>query len=95
MYGGLSNLGNATDNNVTITGGTINSSVYGGLARNGTAGTQIAQNNTIRIENTPVFKTDPTKGTVLYGGMVGDGTSYAPTTTLAGAEERATKGNKL
>ena len=95
VYGGLSNLGNATDNNVTITGGTINSSVYGGLARNGTAGTQIAQNNTIRIENTPVFNTDPTKGTVLYGGMVGDGTSYAPTTTLAGAEERATKGNKL
>ena len=47
VYGGLSNLGNATDNNVTITGGTINSSVYGGLARNGTAGTQIAQNNTI------------------------------------------------
>ncbi len=81
-------MGNTTNNTVTINGGTIGENVYGGCVDDGTAGTQLAQNNTVTISGAPTF-TD----TVIYGGWIGDNSNNMLTTSEA--LEKMTLGNTL
>ena len=61
VYGGCGNGGEATDNRVTITGGTVTGYVYGGRMENGNA-----SGNTVTISGGTVGTVDDSNG--IYGG---------------------------
>ena len=65
VFGAYSSSGQATENHATIEGGTVYGDVIGGQGATG------ATHNTVSISGAPVFNTDDTFGTGLYGGFGG------------------------
>jgi hypothetical protein len=72
LSGGISQTGNANENQATISGGKVGGHVYGGYVQGQTAtGTGAAQTNHVTIDNTVTNGADIEIGSKVFGGRVG------------------------